>query len=462
MKPYLFLLILIVSLPDITYAATEYATFESFYKETASIGWTIAAVAALIAGAVIFFTGGTASPVVVAIGSWLGGMMGLSGAAATNAGLALLGGGSIASGGLGIAGGTALLTAALSFGTEVVVDYTIGKTYSEYQYSSLAAQSKDLVTLPMPINDSGPAAYDDAIELLGDIDEDLPANANSNQRLIRRAINRIETNTESLDKDESSKNESLLALLYFVSNDYVSAKKHADIAVMRARYAGIRRTLPAFIYATSSLYEEKYDFKKVTKDYFRYSVLAEPDNPLIPLLFAIYLDRINLRFNDGFLDETSLIQVFNIMTSPSIEDFRVENYAILLARYFVLLKIDQQTISFLVDTTNDNIKNNPETLITVTDSLHRYNRLINDANNIMGNYLSLELDDESKIKVYELNLLLVNYIKDKTRLASLVDELKQYQDKPPQADGGNWHLYIVLVILIIVGLFVAKNAPGKP
>ena len=159
-------MILISSLPDATYAATEYATFESFYKETASIGWTIAAVAALIAGAAIFFTGGTASPVDVAIGSWLGGMMGLSGAAATNAGLALLGGGSIASGGLGIAGGTALLTAALSFGTEVVVDYTIGKAYSEYQYSNLKEQSNNLATLPIPINDSGPVAYDDAIELL--------------------------------------------------------------------------------------------------------------------------------------------------------------------------------------------------------------------------------------------------------------------------------------------------------
>ena len=264
-----------------------------------------------------------------------------------------------------------------------------------------------------------------------------------------------------MDKDESSKNESLLALLYFISNDYVDAKKHADIAVMRARYAGIRRTLPAFIYATSSLYEEEFDSTSITKYYFGYSVLAEPDNPLIPLLFAIYLDRINLRFNDGFLDESSLIQVFNIMASPSIEDFRVENYAILLARYFVLLKIDQQTISFLADAANDNIKNNPKTLITVTDSLHRYNRLINDANNIMSNYLSLELDDESKVKVYELNLLLVNYIKDKTRLASLVDELKQYQDKPPHADGGNWYSYIVLVILIIVGLFIARSAHNK-
>ena len=48
-------------------------------------------------------TGGVAAPV---IGGVVGGLMGLSGAAATSAGLAFLGGGAIAAGGLGIAGGT--------------------------------------------------------------------------------------------------------------------------------------------------------------------------------------------------------------------------------------------------------------------------------------------------------------------------------------------------------------------
>ena len=48
------------------------------------------------------------------IGSYIGEMAGLSGAAATNYGLALLGGGSIASGGLGMAGGNMLL--GLGFG----------------------------------------------------------------------------------------------------------------------------------------------------------------------------------------------------------------------------------------------------------------------------------------------------------------------------------------------------------
>lgn len=46
-----------------------------------------------------------------AIGGALGGMTGLSGAAATSHGLAILGGGSVAAGGLGMAGGTAVVSA---------------------------------------------------------------------------------------------------------------------------------------------------------------------------------------------------------------------------------------------------------------------------------------------------------------------------------------------------------------
>ena len=65
-------------------------------------------------GAVIgVITGGLAAPF---IGTAIGGAMGLSGIAATNAGLALLGGGSLASGGFGIAGGTLMIAGVAGVG----------------------------------------------------------------------------------------------------------------------------------------------------------------------------------------------------------------------------------------------------------------------------------------------------------------------------------------------------------
>lgn len=72
-------------------------------------------VVAVVAGgaAVGVLTGGLAAPL---IGGAVGGVMGLSGAAATSAGLALLGGGSVAAGGLGMAGGTAVIAGTASLG----------------------------------------------------------------------------------------------------------------------------------------------------------------------------------------------------------------------------------------------------------------------------------------------------------------------------------------------------------
>ena len=61
------------------------------------------------AGAACVATGGLAAP---AVGAFVGStFMGLSGAAATSAGLAALGGGSLAAGGLGMAGGTMVVQA---------------------------------------------------------------------------------------------------------------------------------------------------------------------------------------------------------------------------------------------------------------------------------------------------------------------------------------------------------------
>ncbi|MFZ5480464.1 MAG: DUF726 domain-containing protein [Myxococcota bacterium] len=70
-------------------------------------GWKVAA-GIIGGGALLALTGGLAAPAIGgAIGTYF---MGLSGAAAVNAGLAALGGGALAAGGFGMAGGTAVVT----------------------------------------------------------------------------------------------------------------------------------------------------------------------------------------------------------------------------------------------------------------------------------------------------------------------------------------------------------------
>ncbi len=424
------LILLIISafiLPDIACAATEYATFESFYKESSKVGWVLSAALAVVFGAVIFFTGGTASPIVVGIGSWIGGMMGYSGIVATNVGLALLGGGSIASGGFGIVGGTALLAAALTFGTDIVIDYTVVKTVSEYKYSNLSENSRGMLTLPLPINNTGPDEFKYAVKKLDDIDNSLSISSSGNQKIIKQTIVDLENITKTSKVDESSKNSSLLALLYFASNDYVSAKKYASLAIQSARESGIKRTLPAFIYATSTLYDETFDFELITNNFFSYSVLAEPKNPLIPLLFSIYLDRMQLRFNDGYLNAADFDTILNVMKSPALKNKQALHYAILMPRYFLQLKLEQQKIASLSSSDNKDIKNSEKTLSNVVYALKQYDILVERSKVLMKSFSGLDLKAEDRIKESEFNTLLESYNQDKERLILLVDELKDYQ-----------------------------------
>ncbi len=489
MKSSLLFLILISLVPDLTHAASESGTFESFYKGSLHIGWTIAiaGAGAIIAGLFLFFSGGTGSPVILGIGTWIGGLMGYSGVVATNAGLALLGGGAIASGGFGIAGGAALLTTALTFGTSVVFDYASEKVINEitynssFQYSNLVEKSMQLPTLPLPVNTTGSDNYEDAMEILQSspswkqrlddaikkikdfkwddlknrikiqqeiwtkerktspchedaiktlesTDKGLPVYTEYDPQLISRAVEKIKSDQESLDSDEKVQNLSLLALLYFVSNDYVNAKEHATAAMDLEKTGKIERTLPAFIYATSSLYDENFDFPYINI-YFKASILNEPDNPLIPLLFAIYLDRIFLRFNEDNLDEEVLREIFTIMQSSKIKKIRLTNYVILLSRYFILLKLEQQKITSLVNSSNQTIKNSPKTLSVVDDSFDRYKTLLVDADEVMKHILMLDSDsEENRCRITGFYSLLMNYTRDIERLASLLDDLRIHQE----------------------------------
>jgi hypothetical protein len=163
----------------------------------------------------------------------------------------------------------------------------------------------------------------------------------------------------------------------------------------------------------------------------------------------------SLRFNDGFLDGNALFQVFSIMESPSIEDLRVENYAIILARYLMQLKLEQQTIVSLVNTSNSAIKQGPESLLAVENSLSLYKQLITDSNHIMSNLIALDLDSESRKVASEYHESLVKYTRDEARLASLVAQLREYQSSLSESDDDKWYSYILLLIFISIILIVA-------
>lgn len=422
----LTLIALACLIPATAYAG-DAATFKSLYKESTALMWSVAAIAAIGAGALIYFTAGTASPAVAGVGTWIGSLMGYSGVAATNAGLAFLGGGSLAAGGFGMLGGVTLLTVALSFGSGIAIDYTVGEAVAEskYSYSDFSKQSTGMLTLPIPVNTSGPRSYMLALQALKKAKHDELSSSEFNQNVIQEAINTIHSvNDQNPTNAEIARKQSLLALLQFLRNDYVGAKAsshsaftHAGIKKEPGKFSAVLSWLankakengllpsgtkeeekhgvvPAFLYGVSSLYDEKIN-AEASIEFFRYSINAEPDNPLTPYLFAIYLDRAMYRLNDSSFSVDDLEKISEVAKELEYDERKCVIQIGLLNRYFIRLWTEKETIAALTMSDNTSINRSPTTLSTAKASLVTYKKLVE--------LLSQTLDAQSKILKQRLN-----------------------------------------------------------
>jgi hypothetical protein len=428
-----FIIFSLIFLFQSNLSATEYATFESFYVESSYVGWVLAGIFAILAGLAIYFSFGTATPAVAAIGTWVGTMAGYSGIAATNYGLALIGFGSIATGGLGIAGGTAILTVALVFSTEVVIDYTLSNVVSSYSYSKFAEDSKKMITLPIPQNEDGSDAYKNTIiHLKKDIKNEIPLSADSNQIILKNALSSF--TPDAIDKEEFVKENTLKSYLYFATNDYKNAITYATDAISGARKLKIKRTLPAFIYATSSLYKESFDFNTVTNDYFRYSILAEPDNKLAPLMFSIYLDRVMYRMNDdNSLNHSAMNTIRDVAFEIKDDNIQNQSLVIVMMRYFIKLKIEQQKIIALANSKNLTIKKNNKTLIVVGDSFIEYQNLLKSLSKILI-YPSIKEHIKNNQDLNKIFITYGKYEESETYLKRVIHDLEEYQFEQEEAE----------------------------
>lgn len=408
------------------FATTELATFESFYVESTSIGWIFVAIAAAIAGVVAWFvTVGTATPVVLGIGTWIGNMAGLSGIAATNYGLALIGGGSIATGGLGMAGGVTILTLALTFSTEVVIDYSVTNVVNSYSYSKFVENSKNLATLPIPQNKDGSDEHERIIENLKNkinIEKETLF-SNENQKILSEELKNNKL------KNNDIKDLALLSYLYFSTTDYLNAKKIAFKSIELAREEKIKRTLPAFIFAISSLYDEKFNFENLTKNYFRYSILAEPENKLIPLMVSMYLDRILYRMNDNLdLNSKTMDSIKEIALEIKDEDLKNQSLVVIMMRYIIKIKLEQQKILSLSKSENIKIKNDKKTLEIVKQSLKEYINLVNSLKTILDlKSIQDYISKEEELK--NLNILHIKYESEINYLNLRIENLEKEQLK---------------------------------
>lgn len=383
-------------------AADSATTFESFYRADASMSWLVNGMAALVIGGLVFLGLPILGPSMVAlissIGTTVGGVFGFTGIAATNFGLALLGGGAIAGGGFGMLGGTALLAAALTFGTDVTLDYAIGTAMQRYDAGKFAEASLNMMTLPLPVNSSGSESVRLAVKALKtDVTGDswhcvkqypnsvasfktcLATSEKSQRQRVNTALKVIWANRKSTLKAELEREAAMLSLLHFLNNDYAKAQTSALRSYKLAIKNKSSPTLPAFIYATSLLYGDKPNLDE-SFDKFQYAVIAEPKNAMTPVLFATYLDRLSFRLNDRGAGVDQIARLSSFVESLPHDPRKLAIQQTLLSHTLMQLKLAQQKVLILTQTQNDSIRIRPSTLIEVRTSALDYNQLLKTAN----------------------------------------------------------------------------------
>jgi hypothetical protein len=300
--------------------------------------WGLKAGLAIGAGVAIYVTGGTGGPIVSAIGTWVGNLAGLSGAAATKFGLAMIGGGSIASGGGGIAAGVAIITAALTFSKDAL---PAGANYilEKYDQTAFFERSRTLPVFPLPhdgqwtprakeviagldkLYDKSKPHYDqrnhDTVKgVLGQISgiaaQEATAPKDVQRILIAQALlefhngNMTEAGKYARDaliirdvEDVKDCGTGTICKLQRKANGAMDSVAEKGKAVKELLPESIKSTikgpsLPWAIIAASGLASAKPDVK-ASLNAFQKSLEFEPDNKLAPLVVAVYLDRLGLR-----------------------------------------------------------------------------------------------------------------------------------------------------------------------
>ncbi len=345
-------------------SAEDPGSFEVFYKEDSSIGWPWVVGGAVLAGGAVLLTGGTASPLVAGIGSWVGSMMGLSGAAATSAGLATLGFGSLASGGLGMVGGTAVVTAGLALAGDAALDKGLGVYLTERRYQALAEYSESMSTLCLPRNQNGSDAYEKAVESLQSVrfcseEAERVTRDNLYQRLDQ-VINKLKRQQKKEEVGETVKEDVLLSLLYFIRNDYRRAHFYADLVL---DYHGRDKDgLAQYLYAVTSLYVKGDSYPVLVDDYLRPALLEDEENPLIPQLLGIFVERSLLAASLGNISWGDPVALLGMLDrEESLSRFRPRVAAALLDSYVQAGRELQGRIKALEDAVNPLIQKAPQT-----------------------------------------------------------------------------------------------------
>jgi len=178
----------ITKLPSITQdeIASARQSYNTAISEIPPKKYATKAAIVAVAAVVFGFTGGVLAPV---LGTMVGSLLGLSGAAATSAGLAFLGGGALASGGLGMAGGTFFVIGGGSILGSVLGFSVTEQLFKDSNY--VLAQLARIETIIKVFYQSNTEIIVKTIQALKEITNNLNDESKKSKELIDSEINRL-------------------------------------------------------------------------------------------------------------------------------------------------------------------------------------------------------------------------------------------------------------------------------
>jgi hypothetical protein len=293
------LLILIILISPLGCPADE-LTFNSLYTKEIGIGsWVVAFASAIFAGALVYFSGGAAEPLIAQVATWIGSLAGLSGQAATNFGLALLGGGAAQGAQWGINATSAIMAALISFSGSMATEESLKRFNGGYDKSRLATAFAGLPVIPLPVDDSGSVAYETTIKYLhNNYKETSLRSDRANKEVISSAIDRLER--MKVQSGSDSRAMVLLATLYQMRPEKGDCEKcfnlcQRTIDLERAKGTSVDKlTVPLALKAVCALGMPREIASTALGD-FEKVVLAESGSVMVPVATAVFADRYSMR-----------------------------------------------------------------------------------------------------------------------------------------------------------------------
>lgn len=348
-------------------------------------------------------------------------------------GLMLLGVGAVTAG--GIIAGQVLIAIAITFSTEVAIDYTYSAVKHEYDYYAFQQDSKNMTNLPFPVNSDGSDIYSYIVSNANEIQEN-PESKLLESNFYSYAIESLELKRDRIGLDEKEK--TLLALMFFINNEYIKAGKLTrDILGDQEN----PNSIIEFINSTSILYEKLPDYD-VSLANLEAATGKLSNSDFKAAMYSIYLDRLFYRVTDRNAPYNIYYRMYDSLSNNDYSDSRIGIQYALLVRMLSVAKLEQQKILSVYVGQSPDVWESDGLIESLSDSLdmhidlvrstQRYASTMQDEieENISDNFLkrSKSWEEEMLTGLEEIDVVTDQYLDASAELRNHISEIYEYRE----------------------------------